>query len=61
MHFLAEEQLKITTQEHEVDEEGPPNGEDTEIAISWNIILELPGQGLFGALAKKLLLDNGLK
>lgn len=29
--------------------------EDTEIAISWNIILELPGQGLFGALAKKLL------
>lgn len=31
--------------------------EDTEIAISWNIILELPGQGLFGALAKKLLLQ----
>lgn len=31
--------------------------EDTEIAISWNIILELPGQGLFGALAKKLLVQ----
>lgn len=60
MHFLGEEQLKITTQEHEVDGEGPHNGEDTEIAISWNIILELPGQGLFGVLAKKLLLNNDL-